>query len=277
MKDTKQFIPPRWLRGRWAGSAEPYKEIIPPIHLATTYERAADGSYPGGKSYARDESPAYDQVEALLTALEGGAESLLFASGMAAATAVFWALRPGDAVLAPQMMYWGLRKWLTGHARDWGIHVHFYRNGDLADVERLLKSTAAKIVWVETPANPTWEIHDIGETTKIAHQHGALVVTDSTVATPVNTQPIRLGADIVMHSATKYLNGHSDVIAGALVAAKSDDFWARIRSVRSLGGSTLGPFEAWLLLRGMRTLYVRVAAASESARKVAELFPVIQD
>src|ERR1700741_949219 len=120
MKEKKAAVHPASLAaGAMGWVAEPYKEIIPPIHLATTYERGADGSYPGGRSYARDESPAYDQVEALLTALEGGAESLLFASGMAAATAVFWALKPGDAVLAPQMMYWGLRKWLTGQARDW--------------------------------------------------------------------------------------------------------------------------------------------------------------
>jgi cystathionine gamma-synthase len=249
--------------------AEPYKEIIPPIHLATTYERAADGSYPGGKAYARDESPAYDQAEALLGALEGGAEALLFSSGIAAATAVFWALRTGDAVLAPRMMYWGLRKWLTSHGGDWGLRVHFYENGDLAHLGQLLVEVSPQIVWIETPANPTWDIQDIQATADLAHRHGALVVADSTVATPVHTKPLELGADVVMHSATKSLNGHSDVVAGALVASRANEFWDRIRSVRALGGATLGPFEAWLLLRGMRTLYVRVAAASHNASRIA--------
>jgi len=252
--------------------AEPYKEIIPPIHLSTTYERADDGSYPGGRTYARDESPAYDQAEALLAALEEGQGALLFSSGLAAATAVFLALRPGETVLAPRMMYWGLRKWLVGHGREWGLHAHFYQNGDLADLERLLKAHRPRLVWIETPANPTWEIQDIAASAQLAHLHGAMVVADSTIATPVHTQPLSLGVNIVMHSATKYLNGHSDVVAGALVTARTDPFWDRVRSVRALNGSILGPFEAWLLLRGMRTLFARVTLASRNARCIAERY-----
>lgn len=248
---------------------EPYRDLIPAVHPATTFERSADGSYPGGKIYSRDQNPSYDQPEAVLAALEGGAHALLFSSGLAAATAVFQALRPGATVLAPRMMYWGLRNWLTGPAQEWGLRSTFYPNGDLQAFEDACSIRPPNLVWIETPANPMWDIQDIGATVQIAHRYGAVVVADSTVATPVHTRPLDLGVDIVMHSATKYLNGHSDVVAGALVAADATELWDRIRAVRSYGGAVLGPFEAWLLLRGMRTLFLRVDAASASAAKLA--------
>lgn len=249
--------------------AQPYRDIVPPLYPATTYERAVDGGYPGGRLYSRADNPTYDQPEALLAALENGERALLFGSGMAAATAVFRALSPGAAVFAPRIMYWGLRCWLEGPAREWGLDVRFYRNGDVADLERLCATRPPQLVWIETPANPTWEVQDIAATAELAHRHGALVVADSTVATPMHTRPLELGADLVMHSATKYLNGHSDVVAGALVTARRDAFWERIEAVRAHEGAVLGPFEAWLLLRGMRTLYLRVAAASANAARLA--------
>jgi cystathionine gamma-synthase len=247
-----------------------FRDIVPPLYLATTFERAADGSYPGGRVYSRDGSPAYDPAEALLRELEGGAAAALFASGMAAASAVLQALKPGSRVVAPHNMYWALRKWLIEFTANWQITLDFYAGdgGDLADK----LAAPADLVWVETPANPTWDITDIAAAARLAHAAGARLVVDSTVPTPVFTRPLALGADIVMHSATKYLNGHSDVVAGVLVCRLDDEFWARIKTVRALGGAVLGPFEAWLLARGLRTLFPRVRTASASAATIAAHF-----
>lgn len=249
--------------------AEPYRDIVPPIHPASTFERAADGSYPGGRLYARDASPAYDDAEEVLRQLEGGADALLFASGMAAASAVLHALEPGARLLAPRDMYWGLRKWMQDRAEHGHLTLAFYDNADLVDLERQLQSTPTQIVWIETPANPTWDVTDIAAAAALARRYGATTVVDSTVATPVLSQPLALGADIAMHSATKYLNGHSDVVAGALVTREDTPFWQRVRAMRALAGAVLGPFEAWLLLRGMRTLHLRVRTASASALHIA--------
>ena len=248
------------------------KAVTPPIHPSTTFVRDPDNEYRAGYSYARDENPSYDQAEALLTSLEGGAGAMLFASGMAAATSVFLALKPGDHVIAPEIMYWGLRKWLVQTGRHWGLDVDFVSPGDLNAIRAAVRPGATRLVWIETPANPTWAVTDIAAAAEIAHGAGALLGVDSTVATPVLTRPIELGADIVMHSATKYLNGHSDVIGGALVTARTDEMWERIHTQRHDGGAVLGPFEAWLLLRGMRTLYVRVAASCAGAQRIAEHF-----
>jgi cystathionine gamma-synthase len=249
--------------------ADPYLEIVPPIHVATTYERGADGNYPGGRIYSRADNPGYDQAEALIASLEGAADAMLFASGQAAAAAVFQALAPGDCVLAPRNMYWALRKWLLEFAAPWGLAIEFYENSSIDDLARKARARRPRLIWIETPANPTWETTDIAAASGIAREIGAIVGVDSTSATPILTRPIELGAQIVMHSATKYLNGHSDVIAGALATARDDELWQRIRYVRSGGGAVLGPFEAWLLLRGMRTLHLRVNAASVNAHAIA--------
>jgi cystathionine gamma-synthase len=166
-------------------------------------------------------------------------------------------------------MYWALRRWLIEFTANWQIALDFYAGEDELAAQL---ARPADVVWVETPANPTWEITDIARAATLAHAAGARLVVDSTVPTPVFTQPLTLGADLVMHSATKYLNGHSDVVAGALVTRATDDFWARIRSARAAGGAVLGPFEAWLLHRGMRTLYPRVRLAAESAAAIARHF-----
>jgi cystathionine gamma-synthase len=250
--------------------ADPFRDVVPPIHVATTYERGADGAYPGGRAYSRADNPSYDQAEALIASLEGATAAMLFASGQAAAAAVFQALAPGDRVLAPRSMYWGLRKWLLEWAVPWGLTVTLYDNGLVDDLAAKARAHRPRLIWIETPANPTWEITDIAAAGQIARETGALVAVDSTAATPLLTRPIELGAQIVMHSATKYLNGHSDVIAGALATASDDSLWERISYVRSAGGAVLGPFEAWLLLRGMRTLPLRVAAACANALAIAE-------
>jgi cystathionine gamma-synthase len=251
---------------------EQTRAIAPAIQPATTFLRDADNQYSSGRVYARAENPTFDQAEALLTHLEHGAGAMLFSSGMAAATTVFMALRPGDHVVAPKIMYWALRHWLLGHATEWGLKVELVDATDPAAIAAAVQPGKTKLVWIETPANPTWAITDIAAAAEIAHQAGARLAVDSTTASPVLTQPIALGADLVMHSATKYLNGHSDVVAGALVAAQNDDFWQRIKAGRKQGGAIPGPFEAWLLVRGMRTLFVRVPAACRGAQQIAEHF-----
>ena len=248
------------------------RAVTPPIHPSSTFLRDPDNQFRSGYSYARDSNPTYDQAEALLCELEGGAGAMLFASGMAAAGAVFLSLRPGDHVLAPRVMYWGLRRWLSEFAVPWGLKVEFIEMGDLAAVGAALRPGQTRLIWLETPANPLWGISDIAAIAELAHGAGALVAVDSTVATPVLSQPLTLGADIVMHSATKYLNGHSDMIGGALITARKDDYWRGVAAIRHDGGAILGAFEAWLLLRGMRTLYPRVEAACRNALAVARHF-----
>jgi cystathionine gamma-synthase len=248
---------------------ESTRAVIPPIHVSTTYLRDPDNQYRSGRVYARADNPAFDQAEAVLCALEHGADAALFGSGMAAATAVFQALAPGDHVLAPQVMYWSLRNWLMGFATAWGLELQLIDMADPAALRAALRPGRTRLVWVETPANPLWTVTDIEATVALAHAAGAVVAVDSTVATPVLSRPLTLGADIVMHAATKYLNGHSDLIAGALVTRQDNPFWQRILKVRAQSGGILGSFEAWLLLRGMRTLHLRVQAASAAAEGLA--------
>lgn len=251
---------------------EKTRAITPPIHVSSTYLRDEDNQYRSGRVYARADNPSFDQAEAVIGQLERGTSSLLFASGMAAATAVFLALAPGDQVLAPKVMYWSLRNWLMGFATHWGLQVVLVDMTDPAAVQAAIVPGKTRLVWIETPANPLWTITDIEATAAIAHAAGAVLAVDSTVASPVLTRPLELGADIVMHAATKYLNGHSDLIAGVLVTREDNALWQRIRAVRAQVGGTLGSFEAWMLLRGMRTLYLRVRAASMSALQIARHF-----
>jgi cystathionine gamma-synthase len=264
-------LAPETLAAQALGWVDPAtKAIVPPVHFSSTYVRDEDNQYRSGRGYIRADNPSFDQAEALLTALEGGAASLLFGSGMAAATAVFLALRPGDHVLAPRVMYWSLRNWLSNAAREWGLAVDFVAMDDLDALRAAVRPGRTKLVWIETPANPSWTITDIGAAAEIAHTAGARLAVDSTAATPVLTRPLALGADLVMHSATKYLNGHSDLVAGTLTARSDDEFWQRIKAIRVQHGALLGSLEAWLLLRGMRTLYVRVRQACASAQALAE-------
>ena len=251
---------------------ESTRAVTPPVHLSSTYLRDPDNRYRSGRVYARADNPAFDQAQAVLAQLEHGQDSLLFASGMAAATAVFQALAPGDHVLAPRVMYWSLRNWLLDFATRWGLQVELIDMAQPVAVQAAIRPGVTRLVWVETPANPLWTITDIAATATIVHAAGAVLAVDSTVASPVLTRPLELGADIVMHSATKYLNGHSDLVAGALVTRRDDALWQRIRSVRAQLGGTLGSFESWLLLRGMRTMYLRVRAASAAAQRIAEHF-----
>lgn len=251
---------------------EATRAVTPPIHITTTFIRDPDNQYRSGNIYGRADNETVREAEAVLAMLEGAAGAMVLGSGMSAATAVFLSLQPGDHVVAPTVMYWSLRNWLKNDAAAWGLKVDFVDTSDEAALRAAVKPGTTKLVWVETPSNPMWTVTDIAAAAAIAHAAGARLVVDSTVATPVLTQPLSLGADLVMHSATKYLNGHSDVIAGALCTARDDEFWARIRRVRATLGQILGPFEAYLLLRGMRTLDLRVRAMSAAALTVATHF-----
>jgi len=256
----------------------PWGDVTPPIYMASTYEREPDLSYASGKVYSRADNPSYLPAEQMLAQLEGGEGALLFGSGLAAAVAVFQCLPTGARLVAPAIMYWGLKKWLISFAAQRGVTLDFFDHGDTKLDEAgtvnlaALLASPADLVWIETPANPTWEITDIAAAAKLAHAAGARLAVDSTVPTPVHSRPIDLGADLVMHSATKALNGHSDVVAGALVTARRDDHWQAIVEQRALGGAVCGPMEAWLLARGMRTLFLRVRAASQAAGQIAAHF-----
>ncbi|MEX2649318.1 MAG: PLP-dependent aspartate aminotransferase family protein [Alphaproteobacteria bacterium] len=248
------------------------RAIVPSIVPATTFERERDLGYAGGVSYARHgEAPATRQAEAVLAALEGGGRAILYGSGMAAVAAVFQTLRVGDHVVAQQPLYYGVGRWLRTQGAAMGLTADFVPAGDLDAFEGAIRPGETRVVWIETPANPTWSITDIAAVARLAHESDALLAVDSTVATPVFTRPIELGADIVMHSATKYLNGHSDVLAGALIVKEGrKDVAERLVGARNDNGAVLGAFEAWLLLRGMRTLFPRVHHAARGAQALAE-------
>jgi cystathionine gamma-synthase len=247
--------------------------ISPAIHPSTTYLR--DENYQlidARHSYGRDENPGFAVAENVLAELEGAPAALLFSSGMSAAMAVVQSLKPGDRIVAPRVMYWGLRNWLMKFCGHWGLDLDLFDSTDPDGLAEVVTKSKTALVWIETPCNPTWDVVDIAAAAEIAHSAGACLAVDSTVPTPVLTQPIKFGADIVIHSATKYLNGHCDVIAGALATAREDALWERICELRAQAGAILGSFEAWLLQRGMRTLFLRVRKASESALAIARHF-----
>ncbi len=242
--------------------------VSAPIHLSTTFERAPDGSYPQGYIYSRADNPNRAALEECIRDLEGGQCAASFSSGMAAITAVFQALSAGDHVVAPRDVYHGTARVLRGVMSRWGLGVTFV---DMADLEQVRKAMgpSTRIVFVETPSNPLLKITDISAVAQIAHESGALCVCDNTWATPVLQRPLDLGADIVVHSSTKYLGGHGDVTGGVVVAADSDGIFPNIRQVQQDAGAVPSPFDCWLLLRSIRTLPYRMRAHCENAGRVA--------
>jgi cystathionine gamma-synthase len=269
-KENPSGWQPRTIAAQALGLVEPTtKAVVPPVHLATTYVRDPDNQYRAGYAYGRPDNATTRHAETVLAALEEGHAAALFGSGMAAATAIVLALPAPAHIVASQVMYWAFRHWLAGEAPRLGHRVDFVDSSDLAAMAAAIKPGTTKLVYIETPGNPLWTITDIAAVAAIAHAAGALLAVDSTVATPVLTRPLRLGADLVMHSASKYLNGHSDVIAGAVVAAQPGEAWERVKTVRTQLGAIIGPFEAWLLLRGLRTLDVRVKTQAATALTIA--------
>ena len=263
----------RTLVAQLQGYADPATgSIVPAMDLSTTYERDEHYRLRGGRLYSRADNPGYEPVEKLLTQLEHGAASAVFSSGMAAATSVFAVLKPGNHVMVSEMIYWALRSWMLDWAANWGVDLQLVDTTSTAAVRAALRPGKTKLLWIETPANPTLAITDIAAMADLAHGVNAVLAVDSTFATPLFQNPLRLGADLVMHSATKYLNGHSDVIAGTLTTRARDAVWDKILRHRCQTGNVLGPVETWLLLRGLRTLFVRVEAQTRSAQAIAEHF-----
>jgi cystathionine gamma-synthase len=246
--------------------------INPPLQLSTTYARDADYNFIGNYSYSRSANPSWEVLEQVCAELDGGADALCFASGMAAVCAFFETVGTGEHVVAPKIMYHGSQDWLRRISQKRSIGLSLFDAADIDDLRRTVIPGKTAVVWIESPVNPTWDVIDIALAAEIAHAAGAVLAVDATVASPVTTRALEHGADIVFHSATKYLNGHSDVVAGILVTAREDERWQEIELVRTLTGGILGPHEAWLLLRGMRTLFLRFDRASQSAMQLAQHF-----
>lgn len=245
--------------------------VAPAIQPSTTYMRGPGNALLTENFYSRYGSPNTRLAEAAIAQLEGAAEARLFSSGMAAALAVYRRLPPGAHVVATRRGYFSIVAWLgEQHARG-TLSVSFFDPREPETLAQLVRRGETRLVWIETPVNPVYEVVDIAAAAKIAHAAGALLAVDSTAASPILTRPIEHGADIVHHSATKYLNGHSDVLAGVLsVRDAALPIWADIEEERKVGGAALGAFEAWLLQRGLRTLHLRVRAASANALVIAE-------
>jgi cystathionine gamma-synthase len=243
--------------------------VIPPIYLSTTFERAEDGSFPGGHIYTRASNPNRSMLERCLTALEGGADCAAFGSGLAAAMAVFQALRPGDHVIAPDDAYHGVTRLLRELMLPWGLEYTPVDMNDPANVRAALRPRT-RLVWIESPSNPLLKVADIAAIAAIAHEAGALCAVDNTWATPILQRPLALGADLSLHATTKYLGGHSDVLGGAVVAREASPIFERVRFIQGNGGAVPSPFDCWLVLRGIRTLAYRVRAHADHAMRVAQ-------
>jgi cystathionine gamma-synthase len=252
--------------------AEPDTEtgaVAPPIHLATTFRHGPAGERIAGYEYQREGNPTQDRLEHALAALEGGEAALAFASGMAAITGMLDSLPVGSRLLVPDDCYSGLRYLAREFLPERGVHAVAVDMADLAAVEAACASGLA-MIWAETPSNPRMKISDIGALAQLAHRHGALLACDNTFATPVLQRPLALGADVVMHSTTKYFGGHSDVLGGALVFARRDDVFERVAHRRHITGAVLSPFSAWLTLRGCRSLPARMAMHCTNARGLVD-------
>ena len=243
--------------------------VAPPIYLSTTFERGADGSLVQGYLYARDANPNRAALERVLAALERGAAAAAFSSGQAATMAVFQSLAPGDHVVLPASVYYGTRKLMDQVFARWGLTMTSVDMRDAANVVAALRPET-RLVWVESPSNPLLAVADIARIAEIAHAAGARCAVDNTWATPIAQQPLALGADLVMHSTTKYLSGHSDVTGGALITREDDEFFQRVRTVQTAGGAIAAPFDCWLIVRGIKTLPYRFRAHAANATAVAE-------
>lgn len=246
--------------------------VVPPIHLATTYARDENYLPLIRDDYQRNGSPTLYQAEAAIAALERGADCLLYPSGMAAIFALVETVPYGGHVVAPNVMYYGARLRLKQLAAQGRIQLSLVDMTVPGAIAKALVKGKTDLVWIETPSNPTWDVTDIAEAARLAHDAGAILGVDATVTGAVTTLPLTLGADIVFHSVTKYLNGHSDVLAGALVAAKKDKRWSDLYVARTKTSAPLAPLECWLLMRGMRTLFVRYRTASNNALAIARHF-----
>jgi cystathionine gamma-synthase len=239
-----------------------------PIHLSTTFERDADGGFSRGYNYVRDGNPVRDAFEGCIADLEGGAESVAMPSGMAAVFAVLQTLAPGQRVAIAGDVYYGVRELAVDYFPRWGIDSVFVDPNDVDALQRAC-NPPTKLLWIETPSNPLIEVIDIARCASIAHGAGARLVCENTAASPAVQQPFRHGADLVVHSVTKYLAGHSDAMAGVVIVRNDPEILERLRFFQRVGGAVLAPFDAWLALRGIQTLAVRMRRHCENALAVA--------
>jgi cystathionine gamma-synthase len=242
--------------------------IAQPIHLSSTFERGSDGKYARGFSYSRDDNPNRHALENCLAALEGGKDALAFPSGMAVATAVVQGLEPGDHIIAPDDVYYGFRRIFAEILPKWPLAVDYVDMTDPGAVRAAVRPNT-RLIWMETPSNPLMQITDLGAIGQIARSAKAISVCDSTFATPIQQHPFDWNIDMVMHSTTKYIGGHSDVVGGALITKYDNYLFDRCRHSQRHGGLVPSPFDCWLTLRGVDTLPYRVRAQSECAGRIA--------
>jgi cystathionine gamma-synthase len=247
------------------------RDVTPAIHQSTTFQKADDGSLPGGYLYARPNNPNRESLEEALASLEGGAAALCFSSGSAATLALMHGLLPGDHVIAPDDAYYGTAILLNTHLAEWGLKSTLVDMRNPGAIERAL-TPRTKLIWAETPSNPMLHVTDIRAVAAVAKKAGAGVILafDNTWATPLLQRPLEVGAHVVMHSVTKYLSGHSDVLGGTLVFREANALFEKVRGIQHEGGAVPSPFECWLTLRGLQTFPYRVRAHSENAQRVAE-------
>ena len=241
-----------------------------PLFLSSTYKRNADGSYNNDFVYSRNDNPNRQLIEKSIAKLENAAYGFAFSSGMAAVSAILQSLKTGDHVLLPDDIYFTIKKLFNDVLVDWGLSYNQVDMSNLHALENAIKPNTA-LIWVETPSNPQLKLSDIKLISKIAHKNNALCVVDNTWLTPVFQNPLNLGADIVIHSTTKYFGGHSDVLGGAVVL-NDKEIAAKIKSIQLLNGAVPAPFDCWLIGRGIQTLHLRVSKQSENALKLASFF-----
>jgi cystathionine gamma-synthase len=242
-----------------------------PIHLTSTFERSAEGEYPLGFSYSREQNPVRRALEECLASLEGGKEALAFSSGLAVTTAILQGLEPGDHILIADDVYWALRRVVGEVFARSGLEAE-YVDVTKPEVLRAAMRPNTRLVWVETPSNPLMKITDLTAVAAIAREPGrkAITICDGTFATPILQHPLDCGIDMVAHSTTKYISGHSDVVGGALITKYDNYLFERARKSQRYGGSVPSPFDCWLSLRGIETLPVRMRAHCENAARVAQ-------
>lgn len=242
--------------------------VAPPIHLATTFQHGPSGERVAGYEYQREGNPTNDRLCTAIAALEGAHAALMFASGMAAICTLLESLPAGARIVLPDDCYVGLRMYADEFLATRGATIRYVDTTD-ADAVRAACASGVDLLWLETPSNPLLQVSDIALLAAIAHQHGAIVACDNTFATPLLQRPLTLGADVVAHSATKYLGGHSDVLGGALAFAADTPLFRATSRRQHLSGPVLAPFSAWLVLRGLRSLPARIAMHCANARAVA--------
>ncbi len=243
--------------------------VTPPIHLSTTFERSPDGEYPRGFSYSREDNPNRRALEECLAALEGGKEALAFSSGLAVTTALLQGLEPGDHILAPDDVYYGLRKLIGDVFAKSDLEITYVDMTDLNSVRAAVREST-RLVWIETPSNPLMKISDLAALAAIARQANAISVCDGTFATPILQRPFEQGIDMVTHSTTKYIGGHSDMMGGSLITKYDNYLFERARKIQQFGGAVPSPFDCWLALRGVATLPCRMRTHNENAAKIAQ-------